>query len=133
MSFEMHKTYSREEITKIVGGQPRDYLPTRDGRVVCGCFRREPSWNPDAPHKITFGEGDGENSRVLRAAEIVASQSDAIPIFIRSASKAWEYVGEYRCTGVSTDPDQCRAEEVANPDRGPIAGILWFQPVHEAA
>jgi hypothetical protein len=123
--FEVGRTYSRREISDAVGGSIRLYLPTNGGRVVCGCFNRAPQYNPGAPEVVTFGEGEV----VERNAELVSQQPDPIPVFISRSGGAWEYVGRYRCTGLSTDPEVLQREMQANPARGVIAGVLYFERV----
>ncbi len=44
----LNKTYTREEIHEMLGGDMQSYLPHKDGKVVCGCFRLDT--NPDAPN-----------------------------------------------------------------------------------
>ena len=129
MTFEIGKTYSRQQITDVLGGQLQDYLPTQDGQVVCGCFKQEPQWNPDAPREVVFGSGP----RVEKAARLAASCDEPIPIFIFTESSSWEYIGDYRCMGVSFLRDLCHEKERSNPARGEIAGVLWFEPVSQAA
>lgn len=129
MSFEIGKAYSRQQISNVLGGQLQDYLPTHNGRVVCGCFKREPRWNPDAPREVVFGSGP----RVERAARLAAATDEPIPIFIFTESSSWKYIGDHRCMGVSFVRALCREKEQSNPDRGDIVGILWFEPVSQAA
>src|SRR5262245_37146083 len=124
MAFEVGKTYSRHEISAQLGGSVVSYLPEKNGVVVCGCFKREPRWNPRAPEEVTFG---GPAPRVLRAAEIVATQNMPIPIFLYRRDGAWEYVGDYVCTGLNTDREFCATKERENPARGKICGVLTFK------
>ena len=124
MDLELRKSYSRPEIAGMLGGSTRSFLPRRDGVVVCGCFKREPRWNPGAPEEVVFGSGE----HVFRDAKLVAAQRQAIPVFMFRGHAAWEYVGRYQCTGVRTDPDTCRRAEKDNPARGEITGVLYFKP-----
>ncbi len=127
--FEVGQTYSRQEISDALGGSIRLYLPTSGGRVVCGCFNRVPTLNPGAPKVVTFGPG----AFVERNAELVSQQADPIPVFLFQSTGLWEYVGRYRCTGLSTDPAVLRREMQANPERGEIAGVLYFKRVGDRA
>ena len=122
---ELGKRYSRSEIASMLGGGIVPYLPTRDGVVVCGCFKCTPRWNPGAPEEVVFGLGP----LVRRAAELVAEQANAIPVFLFRANGAWEHVGSYQCTGLRTDVATCRRAEKANPARGEICGVLSFKRV----
>jgi hypothetical protein len=119
------QTYSRREISDKIGGSIRSYLPDRRGRVVCGCFRTEPQFGPDAPDKVTAYGGP----RSMRASDMLLTQKDPIPVFLRREWSAWEYVGDYRCTRRSTDPAELRREERANPLRGHIGLVLYFEKV----
>ncbi len=130
MSFRIGNTYSRRQISDVLGGQLQDYLPTCDGRVVCGCFKPEKRWNPDAPGEVVFGSGP----RVERAARLAVATDEPIPIFIfTKSSGSWKYVGDHRCMGVSFRRALCLEKERSNPDRGEIVGVLWFEPASEAA
>ncbi len=124
--FEVGQTYSRQEISDALGGSIQLYLPTHGGRVVCGCFDRSVRRNPGAPAVVTFGEGE----YVEGNAELLAGQADrVIPVFLKQAGGAWEYAGRYRCTGCSTAASVLRREMQANPARGTIAGVLYFDRV----
>ena len=122
--FVVARTYTRREIHNALGGSMQAYLPTVQQRVVCGCFKPTPRYNPDAPEKVTIG-------RVEDRAEprLVAQQTDPIPVFLFRESNAWEYMGRYRCTGLSTDQQLLLREMEANPARGVIAGVLYFERV----
>jgi hypothetical protein len=124
--FKLGQTYTRQEISHALGGSIQLYLPSSGGRVVCGCFKRDARLNPGAPEVVTFGKGE----YVEGNAELLAREADPIiPVFLFQASGAWEYVGRYRCTGLSTDPAVLRREMQANPQRGVIAGVLYFERV----
>src|SRR5262245_30167273 len=107
MSFVVGRRYSRSEISAALGGSLRAYLPMVAGRVVCGCFKLEPRYNPRAPEEVTLGEG----SVVQKSAEVLSRQTDPIPIFTYRADSAWEYLGLYRCCGYSTEPELLRQKE----------------------
>src|SRR5207245_2801322 len=77
------------EIPQGLVGDLSSYLPHRDGRVVCGCFR--PDLNPDAPDVILPGRGP----KVERWARVFATQPDFIPCFVKADTNAWEYVGRF--------------------------------------
>ena len=121
--FQVGRTYSRREISDAVGGSLQSYLPVRDGRVVCGCFKPSTEFNPGAPEKVT----------ILRPYRIeprlVSEQADAIPVFLFREPCAWEYRGRYRCTGFCTDPAVLEQEMRAKPARGEIGGVLYFARV----
>jgi hypothetical protein len=81
MSFQLGKHYTREEIHDEVGGGTEEYLPTKQGRVVCGAFR--PDANPDAPMIILPGLGP----KIEKTADMFAKQAGAIPVFLKRGPK----------------------------------------------
>ena len=123
MKPKLGQTYSRVEISEMLGGSSVAYLPYKDGEVVCGCFDPSPKHNPGAPEEVLFGSGP----IVEETAEIVNRQSTAIPIFIQRASAQWEYVGNYRCIGLSRDPKLLKQRMLTYPERGDIVGALRFK------
>ena len=129
MSLEVQRTYTRHEISGMLGGNIQAYLPVVDGRVVCGCFRKEEEFNADSPEEVVFGR-DYVKPQAERAATIVYEQGkggEAIPVFIRRDAAKWEYVGDYRCVGLVTDPAMLARKMAAHPRRGVIKGILLFE------
>src|SRR6266436_5810609 len=91
--------YSRREISEMVGGSTVAYLPYKDGEILCGCFDPSGRFNPGAPEEVLFGSGP----IVEETAEMVYRQGTSIPIFIYRRPAQWEYVGNYRCVGLSRD------------------------------
>ena len=112
-------TYTREQINNIVGGGVQAFLPTKNGRVVCGCFKLDA--NPNAPDEVLVGPGpQRENS-----ARTVVLQQTAIPIFLKREVGEWEYVGNYRATRYLDHEHALLAEE-ARARRDDVAGILYM-------
>lgn len=97
---EIGKTYTRSQIRGFVGGNVQEYLPHVAGRVVCGCFDLQR--NPDAPTVVLPGPGIG----MKRWANAFASQMNFVPIFLKRAPNAWEYVGNYRVKRQSFDENE---------------------------
>lgn len=123
MQLQIGRSYSRSEISEILGGSIRASLPVSKGAVVCGCFKKEPKWNPQAPEEVTLGV----KPRVHAAARTLAEQGGPIPIFLFRKNAAWEYKGDYRCIEYSTDEKLCRQKMEENPVRGRIGGVLRFE------
>lgn len=96
--FSVGRRYSRKEISAQLGGSEINFLPTLNGRVVCGCFTLD--HNPEAPHVIIPGTG----KTIEYEAETLCSQQNAIPVFIKHRPNEWEYKGDYRVARFSTDP-----------------------------
>ena len=89
--------YSRDEIHAELGGGVQDYLPHRDGKVVCGCFT--PDLNPDAPDVILAGDGP----EIIRWARVFAAQRLFVPVFMKVRTNEWEYVGRFRVAHFTED------------------------------
>lgn len=112
--------YTREEIHNALGGETQHYLPTVGGCVVCGCFRSDT--NPDAPDVVLAGSGPV----IRQKAHQFCRQRAAVPIFIKRASGAWEYVGDYQVTGSSESPEDIAAQSLRS-GRGDISIILYLE------
>ena len=78
------------------------YLPTKHGAVVAVCLTRE--LNPRAPHVIICGKGP----QIRAAADLLAAQTYAIPVFLKRAVNRWEYQGLFRPTESFTSGPQLR-------------------------
>lgn len=131
MALKLNHTYSRQEISDMLGGSVRAYLPFKDGRVTCGCFRNEEEYNPEAPEEVMFG-CDAPMPNVEKSAEMVCAQGksgEAVPIFIFREPAKWEYVGNYQCIGLLRDVVLLQQKSQAHPQRGIITGILLFNKV----
>ena len=83
--------YTREEIAAAHGGSAVEYLPRVGGRVVCACLRTDPDYNPEAPRVILPGRGPV----IEESAAALIEQRGPIPVYLRRAASAWEYVGDY--------------------------------------
>ena len=119
MSFTIGHCYSRPEISEVLGGEIRMYLPSRNGQVVCGCF--DPERNPGAPREVLVGV----KPRNQKRAEMMLRQGGAIPVFLKRGSGRWEYVGRHVITGDSTDRRmlQQKEEEAGRP----VTRVLYFE------
>ena len=90
--FKIGEAYTRRQIHEVLGGSVQIYLPTVQGRVVCACLTTK--MNPGAPHVILVGN----KPRVLQAAHQLVKQAEPIPIFLKKASNAWVYAGNFGCS-----------------------------------
>jgi len=95
--FQRDRGYSRAEIHAELGGSVQSYLPTVDGVVVAGCFRKDT--NPDAPTVVLPGNGPVIKS----SAESFAASRRAVPVFIKQSVGDWRFVGDYRVSRLSRD------------------------------
>jgi hypothetical protein len=121
MSFQLAEHYTRKEIHDAVGGSVEDYLPTKDGRVVCGTFR--PDANPDAPMIVLAGK----SPKIRKAAEQFARQPEAIPIFLKREANRWQYVGRFRVARASTDPSDIAKHERRANRHNTISIVLFLE------
>jgi hypothetical protein len=94
--FQQGNLYTREQISKVVGGSRQAYLPTKGGQVVAICLI--PNYNPCAPDEILPGVG----RIVEHSADLLVAQQNALPTFLKRNNKEWEYVGIYRAVGCTT-------------------------------
>lgn len=98
MNLTLGQRYRRPEIRELVGGgSNQSYLPQLNGKILCGCF--DPQLNKSAPYEIDAGD----TPVVLSGAKILAAGKYPIPVFLKRKSHSWEYVGNFKCTGYSTD------------------------------
>ncbi len=131
MTFEEGEMYSREEIHEVLGGDLQSYLPQKDGKIVCGCFRRDrrgpyDGWNPEAPKEVLVGDAP-----VVKAkAKLLSQQGDPICVFIKKAPRRWEYVGFYRCRpgSYSEDPGLRKRKEAESGRKG-LASVFSLEKV----
>lgn len=121
MTFKRGSTYTRNEIHDVLGGDKQSYLPRKSGRVVCGAF--SPRLNPDAPDVVLPGFGPG----IEGSAERLAVQSEAIPIFLKRQSNAWEYVGDYRLRELSRDRAVIDRHAARAHRHGQVSMVLFFE------
>lgn len=89
--------YSRRQIHAALGGSVQEYLPHKDGVVVCGCFTLEQS--PRAPDVVLSPGGP----KIRCWAEVFLRQATPVPIFIKQGRNRWRYVGDYAARDVVTD------------------------------
>lgn len=123
---KMGELYSREEISRMLGGSSWTYLPRDRGEVVSGCFRTD--LNPKAPDEILVGYGKLRISSAKRLVE----QNTPIPVFLHRASKQWEFVGYYCGKKFSEAPGEVTTKaRAANLDRQ-IAGVLYLEKTNDA-
>ncbi|UTH74187.1 hypothetical protein [Chromobacterium sp. IIBBL 290-4] len=99
--FEIGKSYNREEIHAVVGGNKHSYLPRKKGKVVAACLR--PDLNPDAPNVILCNSCPPERA----AGEQLARQGGVIPVFLKETASSWKYQGMFRVVSSETHPDIC--------------------------
>lgn len=106
--FRLGERYARPHISEVLGGSSIDYLPTVDGRVVCGCVTLD--HNPEAPNIIIPGTGPV----IQRTAELFCQQTHFVPLFIRRQTNEWEYVGNFRVARFTTDPADIAAHHCSS-------------------
>jgi len=114
--------YTRQQIHDLLGGDMQSFLPHKDGRIVCACLTSD--LNQDAPSKVLVGDG----LKVKGSAEILASQKEAVPVFLKTEAKRWEFVGLWSCSGTSVDAGEIKVEQQRS-GRADISMILKLSKV----
>ena len=69
--------------------------------VVAACLRLD--LNPGAPYVVLCGSGP----TIRKAGDLLAGQSQPVPVFIKRAPQRWEYQGLFKVTGSFTAPVDC--------------------------
>jgi len=118
---EIGKLYDRKEISEMFGGSYRRALPFKNGDVVSGCF--DPTLNPNAPVEILVGLGRDR----VRYSQRIVEQNTPIPIFLKRASKKYEFVGYYRATKYSDNRKEVKDKNKSNRNHDDIAAVLYFE------
>lgn len=116
-AFVRGQVYALHQIAGALGGETQSYLPQREGRIVCGRFTSD--MNTRLPYEVLVGD----LPRVRRKAELLAEQTDAIPVFIKQGPDRWRFHGRMRCAGFSTERALVRERE-RESGRSDLAGVL---------
>lgn len=116
-TFNADKCYTRNQISRELGGGIRDYLPHRDCEVVCGCFRTD--LNPDAPGEILPEDTPDK----VRWAKVFASQKHSVPVFLKIKRNCWQYAGMWHVKDVIGERGEVKTRE-QRTGRKRIAMIL---------
>jgi hypothetical protein len=126
VEFQLARHYTRKEIHEALGGSVEEYLPTKNGRVVCGAFL--PEHNPDAPMIVLAGKGP----KIRKAAEQFARQSEPVPVFLKREANHWQYVGRFRVHRASTDPAEIAKHEKRANRYHTISMVLFLERAPES-
>ena len=94
LSFELEATYTRDQIHAVVGGSKRSAIPTLNGAVVALCIRTD--LNAKAPRELLCGVGPVR----VKAANLLASTTGRVPVFIKTNVNQWDYKGLF-CVAAS--------------------------------
>lgn len=125
INLKIGEVLSREEISQLFGGNSQHYLPHSKGDVVSGCF--DPLKNPNAPKEVLVGSG---RDRVKYAKRFVA-QNVPVPIFLKRASKQYQFVGYFRAKRYSDDPSEVAQKTKNLSSTNEITGVLYLEEVKE--
>ncbi len=115
-------SYTREKINEMLGGGVQAFLPMKNARVTCGCFKLDV--NPHAPEEVLVGTGPQREA----SARTAVLQQTPFPVFLKREVGEWEYVGFYRATRYLDQAHHLLADEERTKRDG-IAGILYLEPV----
>ena len=94
LSFELEATYTRDQIHAVVGGSKRSAIPTLNGAVAALCIRTD--LNAKAPREFLCGVGPVR----VKAANLLASTTGRVPVFIKTNVNQWDYKGLF-CVAAS--------------------------------
>src|SRR5262249_31772923 len=114
--------YTRQQIRSRLGGDLIAYLPSSQGRIVCGCFRLDT--NPHAPEVILPGTGPAIEGK----AATLCRQPGQLPVFIKRDTNTWEYMGDYRVRDRSTS-SQVIAEHARRAGRSDVTSVIFMERV----
>ena len=87
--FSIGSEYTRGEIHGHLGGSVVSCLPTRNGAIVAACLSK--TFSPGAPEVVLCGRG----VRTSHVSAQLAHQQSPIPVFLKSASRRWQYCGQF--------------------------------------
>lgn len=119
------RRYTRDEIAVMVGsGDKVGYLPSKHKRIRAGCF--VPRLNHNAPTEVDVGLGPN----IIEDAKRIAAAKGVIPIFIKRRVNEWEYVGRFRCTGLSQLEKDLKPARERRPD---VGAVLYFQDAESSS
>lgn len=119
--FAVGRTYTRQEIRAVLGGDVSSELPHQGGSVVCGCFT--PGSSPDAPDVILCGR----EPEMERWTKVFAAQRYFIPCFVQASITGWEYMGRFVVRRVITDKAQLKARAKAASRRvNDVSTVLYL-------
>lgn len=119
--FLLRRLYTRREISDALGGGVQGYLPHVNGKVVCACLADE--YNPDAPFVVLPGTGPD----IVRWGKVFAAQREFVPVFLKRATNAWQYVGRFRVQERSSDPQQIGRWEAVAKRHGGLSMVLYLE------
>jgi hypothetical protein len=123
MAFIIGQTYTRQQICEEVGGgSVHDYLPNKDGTVLCACLSQE--YGADIPAVILVGQGPG----VQQQAEMFFRQAAAVPLFYKKMANQWEYAGYFKPVRSSDDPQEI-AEFAEASGRRSLTRLIFLEAV----
>lgn len=122
--FNRDQVYTRNQISEKVGGGIQDCISHQNGRVVAICMRRDK--NPQAPFLLLVGKGPQKE----HYGEFLCNQqrTDAIPIFVKKQTNAWEFAGYFKVKSHTKDPDVIARQE-RTAGRNDVYMIIEFEEV----
>lgn len=124
MSLVKGQHYTWSQVLEATGadGLPPYYLPHIGNEVVAACVTRER--NPDAPDVILAGNGP----LIKEFADNLCSQTNAIPICVKSGDREWLCCGHFKLRRHSTSAQEI-ADHSAAARRTDVCKILFLEEV----
>ena len=122
MKFVYGNTYTRMNISAVIGGEPQSYMPRVAGSIVGICVT--PEDNPNPPKVILVGKSNDVQER----AEQFAKQTEALPVFVKLDQAKWIYMGLWALEMATADPAVI-AREAAFVNRKDVVQVLYLKQI----
>jgi hypothetical protein len=119
--------YHWREIGRLIGHKPCGYLTQIGQSIVCGCFRKD--INPDAPSIILPGV---KEPRWLDKARLFQQQNTPIPVFVKSESLQWEFVGQFQIEALTQNPIEIQIHQECHHLDG-IGAVMFLREVKSSS
>jgi hypothetical protein len=118
---EIGKVFTRLQISELLGGNQQQFLPIKNGRVTCCCFKA--TRDRLAPQVLLVG------GPRYAAARVLAQQAGAIPFFRMITFGEWRYIGDYKVTRSTEDPEIIAAEKLRGDHGEDVRIVLYNEAV----
>jgi hypothetical protein len=123
MSLQINKNYTRQEIRELVGGgSVHEYLPNKDGVIICACLSQE--YDPQRQQVVLVGQGPG----VQQQGDLFCSQKTAVPVFFKKVANLWEYAGNFKVSRWTEDPEEISGFEESS-GRVNLTKVIFLEEV----
>jgi len=119
-----NRSYTRKEISALLGGNETSYLPFKNGCVLYAAITKE--LNPEAPNKILVGTGRD----IMKAGAMLCAQKEPLPVFLKSSSAVWKFDGYFVLWRWSNKPEDIERES-RGAERADVSRVIELRRVEE--